>query len=87
MPTERYEGTDDMSAESSGVQEITGEVRTSDRVMREVGDWVVHTFLDANGQEIQSVGYPKKPVISREALEASTLEDDEYYTGQTTRSA
>jgi hypothetical protein len=66
----------------SGSMKITGEVRTHDRVIREVGDWVVHTFLDDNGQEIQSVGYPKKPVVSREALEAAIEEDEQYFAGQ-----
>lgn len=59
--------------------EITGEVRTSDSIIREVGEWVVHTFLNENGEEIQSVGYPKKPVISQEALEAAMEEDERYF--------
>jgi hypothetical protein len=78
MSGETHERRSPMPTDADSA-EITHEVRTHDSVIREVGDWVVHTFLNENGEEVQSVGYPKKPAVSREALVAAIEEDERYF--------
>jgi hypothetical protein len=49
-------------------------VRTEDKVIRIVGDWAVHTFLDKDGAELHSIGFPKAPLFSEEDIAASDQE-------------
>lgn len=50
--------------------------------VEEVGQWMVYTYFDDHGIELRSVGYPKRPLVSEEALRAS-LEHDEMYLAET----
>lgn len=43
-----------------------------------LAEWVVYTTVDASGVTIKRVGFPKRPIATRDELKAS-LESDELY--------
>lgn len=55
--------------------------RTEEKVIRIVGGWAVHTFLDNKGNILHSVGFPRKPLFSEEDIAAHEASYVEYGDG------
>jgi hypothetical protein len=49
-------------------------LRTPEKVVRIIGDWAVHTFLDEDGNELHSIGFPREPLFSEEDIAESQAE-------------
>ncbi|NMN98470.1 hypothetical protein [Antrihabitans stalactiti] len=69
-PSSREAAAADSSSEVRRIEVA----RTSEKVVRIVGDWAVHTFLDESGNELHSIGFPRQPLFSEEDIAASENE-------------